>query len=140
MAKTYTTNSAEETYELGRRIGQELADGDIVALYGDLGAGKTVLTKGIAAGLNIDKEIVSPTFTLLRTYNGKAILQHFDLYRIEDEEELQHIGFYDALDSDAVSVIEWPENAAYLPPHTKVKLAGSGDDRRTIEIERPEKQ
>lgn len=138
--ETYTTNSAEETYELGRRFGQTLVGGDIVALLGDLGAGKTVFTKGIAAGLNISEEIVSPTFTLLRTYQGKAVLQHFDLYRIEDEEELTHIGFYEALDADAVSVIEWPENAAYLPPHTAVRLAGSGDDRRTIKIERPDKR
>ena len=137
MNETHTTNSAEETYALGKRFGQTLKEGDIVALYGGLGAGKTVFAKGIAGGLGIEEEVVSPTFTLLKTYGGRETLHHFDLYRIEDEEELAHIGFYDTLNDGSISVIEWPENADGLPPCIAVRLVGSGDDHRMIKIERP---
>ena len=102
-----TTKSAEETIELGRQLAARLKNGDTVALYGGLGAGKTVFAKGIAQGLKVKEEIVSPTFTILRQYEGSEKLSHFDLYRIEDEEELEHIGFYEFL-GDGVCMIEWP--------------------------------
>lgn len=129
------TKSADETKELGSLLAEKLVCGDIVSLYGGLGAGKTVFTKGIAEGLGIKEEIVSPTFTILKEYMGREKLYHFDLYRIEDEEELEHIGFYEYLGRDGICVIEWPENAENLPECIKVSLTGSGGDERTIEIE-----
>ena len=135
LQKSYTTISAEQTFELGKQLGNLLKSGDVVALYGGLGAGKTVFAKGIASGLNVADEVVSPTFTLLKQYDGDMTLNHFDLYRIDDEEELAHIGFYDYLNSEAVCVIEWPGNAAELPPCVEVYFSGSGSDERTIKIE-----
>lgn len=123
-----------ETLALGIRLGQSLKSGDVVALYGGLGAGKTVLAKGIAKGLGISDEVTSPTFTLLRQYQGRETLCHFDLYRIEDEQELAHIGFYDYLGADGVCVIEWPENAPDLSPSVCVRIDGSGGEARHIEI------
>ena len=129
------SRSAEETLKAGERLGRTLTGGDIVALFGQLGAGKTVFAKGIAKGLGISEEVTSPTFTFLKEYDGKLKLYHFDLYRIEDEEALENIGFCDYLQSEGVCVIEWPEKAV-LPPCIKVTLEGSGGDNRTISIER----
>lgn len=130
------SRSAEETFLAGKQLGETLNSGDIVALFGDLGAGKTVFAKGIAAGLGISEEVTSPTFTFLKEYEGKQQrLYHFDLYRIEDEEALENIGFFDYLQGSGICVIEWPEKAA-LPPCINVTLEGSGGDNRTITIER----
>lgn len=134
----YVVKSAAETIGLGIKLGQSLKSGDVVSLYGGLGAGKTVLAKGIAKGLGIGEEVTSPTFTLLRQYHGRLMLCHFDLYRIEDEQELEHIGFYDYLRGDHVCVIEWPENAPELRANIRVKITGSGDEERHIEINREE--
>jgi tRNA threonylcarbamoyladenosine biosynthesis protein TsaE len=134
MVGRFETRSAEETRAIGKTLGMSLAEGDIVALTGALGAGKTVFAKGIAEGLGVTEEVVSPTFTLQRTYTGVQTLHHFDLYRIEDEEELQHIGFYDAL-GEGVCVIEWAERAEWLPPCIRVALSGTGADKRIIGIE-----
>lgn len=133
--KKIISRSAEETFRAGERLGYTLDSGDIVALYGELGAGKTVFAKGIAAGLGITEEITSPTFTFLKEYEGKKKLYHFDLYRIEDEEALENIGFFDYLLGGGICVIEWPEKAA-LPTCIRVTLEGSGGDDRTITIER----
>jgi tRNA threonylcarbamoyladenosine biosynthesis protein TsaE len=134
LAETYIARSPEETYELGRALGKKLKDGDTVALYGGLGAGKTVFTKGIAAGLDICGEVTSPTFTLLKEYEGRLALHHFDLYRIEEEEELIETGFYDYLGGEGVCVIEWADKAS-LPPGISVTLEGSGADERAVTIE-----
>jgi tRNA threonylcarbamoyladenosine biosynthesis protein TsaE len=134
MVGRFTARSAEETLALGASLGQSLKEGDIVALTGELGAGKTVFAKGIAKGLGITDEVVSPTFTLQKSYPGRLALHHFDLYRIGDEEELYHIGFYDAL-GEGVCVIEWAERALSLPPCIRVALCGAGAQARTIEIE-----
>jgi len=128
------TRDAQDTLNLGIKLGQSLISGDVVALYGDLGAGKTVLAKGIAKGLDIGEEVTSPTFTLLRQYQGRLTLCHFDLYRIEDEQELEHIGFYDYLGGDNVCVIEWPENAPELHANIRIRIDGSGNEERHIEI------
>lgn len=133
MDKSYVSNSAEETFDLGRELAISLKIGDIVALYGGLGAGKTVFAKGIASGLGIADEITSPTYTLLKEYRGRLTLYHFDLYRIEEKEELFHIGFFDYLGGDGVCVIEWAGNA-HLPPCISVTLEGSGSDTRIITI------
>lgn len=108
MKKTIVTQSAEQTIEFGKRLGHQAFSGAIITLKGDLGAGKTTLTKGIALGLEITQPITSPTFTIMKTYQGRLRLVHIDAYR------LSGIGFdYDleeAIYSDAVSVIEWSTN------------------------------
>ena len=128
------SQSASETFEIGKQLGASLTGGDVVALFGGLGAGKTVFAKGIASGLDIHDDVTSPTFTLLKEYHGRHTLFHFDLYRIEDEDELAHIGFYDYLGDDSICVIEWAENAADLPQCIRVALEGSGSDKRVIKI------
>lgn len=136
---TYESLSADETFDLGEKLGETLKNGDIVALYGDLGAGKTVFAKGIASGLGVSEEITSPTFTLLKQYEGRLRLCHFDLYRIEDDEALENIGFYEYLGGEGVCVIEWAEKAS-LPLCIKVTLKGSGADSRSITIGKPEER
>lgn len=134
MVGRFETHSADETRAIGVALGESLSEGDIVALTGELGAGKTVFAKGIAQGLGVGDEVVSPTFTLQKTYGGRLTLHHFDLYRIEDGEELHHIGFYDTL-GEGVCVIEWAERAEHLPPCIRVALSGTGADPRVIDIE-----
>lgn len=134
MTEKYFTKSPAETLGLGRKLGRGLKDGDVVALLGNLGAGKTVFAKGIAAGLDITDEITSPTFTLLKQYEGRLKLNHFDLYRIEDEDELANMGFYDYLGGEGVCVIEWADKAS-LPPCISVTLEGSGADGRAVTID-----
>lgn len=134
MVGRFETRSADETRAIGAALGESLKEGDIVALTGSLGAGKTVFAKGIAQGLGITEEVASPTFTLQKTYEGAFTLHHFDLYRIEEEEELYHIGFYDTLGT-GICVVEWAERAQRLPYCIRVMLSGTGADPRVIEIE-----
>lgn len=136
--KQYVTRDAKETLDLGLDLAQSLKPGDVIALYGNLGAGKTVFAKGVAKGLGVCGEVTSPTFTLLRQYQGRLALCHFDLYRIEDEQELEHIGFYDYIGGDNVCMIEWPENASELKANIRVCLKGSGGEERHIDITREE--
>ena len=104
------TRSAEETIELGERLGKLLAPGDILVLTGDLGAGKTQLTKGIARALGVTDTVLSPTFTIECVYEGDELtLHHFDLYRLESADQLVDTGLFDVLGEDGVSVIEWGE-------------------------------
>ena len=106
----FVTASTEETIALGERLGKELHAGDVLVLTGDLGAGKTQLTKGIAAGMGVTDDVTSPTFNILMVYEGEQMpLYHFDLYRLDDPDQLEDIGFYDALEGDGPCVIEWGE-------------------------------
>lgn len=106
----FLTNTTEETIALGRRLGALLGAGDVLVLTGDLGAGKTQLTKGIAAGMGIEDDVTSPTFNILMVYEGPGMpLYHFDLYRLDDPDQLEDIGLYDALEGDGPCVIEWGE-------------------------------
>ena len=132
--RTVRTNSPGETYEFAKKIGQTLSGGCTIALDGGLGAGKTVFVQGLAAGLGIDKPITSPTFTIVRQYMGRLPLNHFDVYRIEEPEELYEIGFSEYLGDGQVAVIEWAERiAALLPENTVfIKLNGAGEEPREI--------
>lgn len=112
----YTSNSEDETYKLGKNLGQRMDDDQVILLSGDLGAGKTLLVQGIAEGLQIDDDITSPTFNLVKEYQGKYSLYHMDLYRIDLVEDLYNIGFLDYFDRAGVVVIEWPEIALDLIP------------------------
>lgn len=132
--RTVKTNSPEETYEFAKKFGQTLSGGCTIALDGGLGAGKTVFVQGLAAGLGIDKPITSPTFTIVRQYQGRLPLNHFDVYRIEEPEELYEIGFSEYLGDGQVAVIEWAERiGALLPENTVfIKMIGAGEEPREI--------
>jgi tRNA threonylcarbamoyladenosine biosynthesis protein TsaE len=135
----FNTNSKEETKELGKKIGALLKSGDILILEGDLGAGKTTFTQGIAQGMNIKDYVKSPTFTYVMEYRGKIPLYHFDLYRLKDPEELYDLGFEDFL-YQGVLVMEWgslvekmlAEDGFY---YIKISLLKTGENTRIIHIE-----
>lgn len=135
------TNSFEETFELGKKLGEQSKPGDIYTLIGDLGVGKTVFTKGFASGLKIEEEVNSPTFTILQVYDeGRLPFYHFDVYRIGDVEEMDEIGYEDYFFSDGVCMIEWadlireiiPENAHRIEI---IKDLSKGLDYRLIRID-----
>lgn len=109
-----TTASPEETWWLGRLLGGLLRQPLIIRLCGDLGAGKTCLTQGLAAGLDVPAEeaVTSPSYTLLNQYQGRLVLNHFDLYRLQQEEDLIDLGFEETLDAEAITVIEWADRFA----------------------------
>ena len=130
------TDSAEATLALGRRLAAHLQAGDVVALHGDLGAGKTHLAKGIAAGLGVDPAVVtSPTFTIVQEYATDPPLVHLDLYRVESVRDLDGLGLDELFGGEAVVLVEWPERAdGRLPAHTlHLRLLHLGADRRRIE-------
>ncbi len=113
MTAEFRTTSAAETIALGRRLGALLEPGDVLVLTGDLGAGKTQLTKGIAAAMGVEDDVTSPTFNILMIYPGERMdLDHFDLYRLESADELEDTGLFDLLGADGVCVIEWGEQFA----------------------------
>ena len=107
----YETCSAEETFSLGRALGEHLRAGDIVLLHGDLGVGKSVLTRGLARGCGIDEPMPSPTFTLMTAYKGRIPFYHFDLYRLEGPDEYFEAGLDEFIGGDGAAAIEWPEQA-----------------------------
>jgi len=115
--------SVDQTLKLGKKIAANLKGGEIILLSGSLGAGKTVLAKGIAQGLGINKnDVVSPTFVLLRVYPGKHLLQHFDFYRIKTPQEIFALGYQEYLYTDAITVIEWPQRLKFLLPKEFLKI------------------
>ena len=105
--KRFVTKSAIETRELAQRLGALLSEGSLVILTGDLGAGKTTFTQGLAKGLGIEKRVISPTFTILRIYQGRMPLYHIDAYRLEGNDA--DLGFEEMMEDDGVCVIEWPD-------------------------------
>ncbi len=117
------SNSHEETLKIGETIGKKLKKGDIVSLTGPLGAGKTVIIKGIAKSLGIREEITSPSFTIISQYEGKFKLYHIDLYRIDSIMEIEDLGFEEILYSDGITVIEWGEKAGRLLPNHTIKIS-----------------
>ena len=106
MKLTILTNGRDETVGFGRRLGKLLRPGDVIALYGDLGAGKTTLTRGIADGLGLKADIHSPTFTLIHEHPGAIPLYHVDLYRLSSEDEVEALGLDEYLYGDGVTVLE----------------------------------
>ncbi len=111
--RSFRTSSREETIALGERLGRALAPGDVLVLTGDLGAGKTQLTKGIAAGMGVTDDVTSPTFTIEMVYEGTEMpLYHFDLYRLDSPDQLEDTGIFDVLGGDGVCSIEWGEQFA----------------------------
>ena len=109
---TYISKSAEETFQIARKFAENLKSGDIVAFNGDLGVGKTVFVKGICDYLGVTEYVNSPTYTLVNEYHGKEhTIYHMDIYRIEDEDELFNIGFFEFLSEGGIVLMEWAENA-----------------------------
>ena len=120
----YTKNPTE-TKNLGYKVSCYLQEGDIILLSGDLGAGKTLFTKGIGEGLHIKESVTSPTFTIMQQYSGRLSLYHFDLYRIEDPEELIEVGLMEYMYNEGVTVVEWFEKMEEMPLHyLKVEIFG----------------
>lgn len=117
------TKSPEETAAIGEKIGRLVSNGTVICLYGDLGAGKTLFVQNLAKGLEIDEDVTSPTFNIMNVYEGRLPLYHFDLYRLEQEYELEDIGFYDYVDDpDGIVVIEWADKFADCLPDDFVLL------------------
>jgi tRNA threonylcarbamoyladenosine biosynthesis protein TsaE len=132
------SRSENDTYEAGRALAADLRPGDIVLLEGHLGAGKTALARGLAAGLGVDpEEVRSPTFTLVNPYRGRVPVYHVDLYRIEVPADLDELGLEEILGGDGVAVIEWPERlGVFLPERAvRVRLRDLGGAEREISIE-----
>ena len=127
----------EESFQIAKKLGEKAKKGEIYCLEGELGTGKTVFAKGFAKGLGIEEIVDSPTFTIVKEYQGREKLYHFDVYRIEDVEELQEIGFSDMISGDAICLIEWasqieeeiPKNAKWI---TIEKDLEKGFDYRRI--------
>ena len=134
------TKSTEETFALGAWLAAHAAEGDIIGLDGDLGAGKTVFAKGFAKGLDITEPITSPTFTIVQEYeSGRMPLYHFDAYRVADPEEMYEIGFEDYLYGGGVCLIEWADLVEELLPERTIRIRITKEnvqetDTRRIEI------
>ena len=130
------TSSKEETIELGKKISQKLFPGAVITLNGDLGAGKTTITKGIGEGLGIKEAINSPTFNILKCYfNNKLNLYHIDAYRLEDvPEEGKNIGLEEVIEGDGVCVIEWPQYIQEMIPFESmnIEILSLGGDKRKL--------
>ena len=113
----FESNSAKDTFAFGQKLGREAVPGEIICLDGDLGVGKTVFTQGFAAALGIDDYVASPTFNIVKEYEGGRLpLYHFDVYRIGDPSEMEEIGYEDYFYGQGVSIIEWPGQIEELLP------------------------
>lgn len=133
----FVTNNTEETIELGKKIGNYLRKGDVIAMQGTLAAGKTTITKGIAQSLDISETITSPTFCLISEYEGKMPLYHMDVYRLDNEEDFANLGTEDMIYGNGVSIIEWSEKIMNeLPKKTIIlKIEPQEDGSRIITLD-----
>jgi tRNA threonylcarbamoyladenosine biosynthesis protein TsaE len=139
MKAELVATSPEETASAGERLAARLAPGDVVALTGELGAGKTCFVQGLVRGLGVTAAATSPTFVLVNEYRGRLPVHHVDVYRTHSLTELLDIGLAEMLDGDGVTLIEWADRCeALLPPRTvRVHIDGVGDDPRRISITLP---
>ena len=136
---TFTTHSAAETEALGERLAARLTGGEVIAYTGDLGAGKTAFTRGLARGLGITDRVTSPTFTIVNEYEGGRLpLFHFDMYRLSSSDELYDIGWEDYLARGGVCAVEWSENVDEALDGDTIRVdisRGEDDNTRIITIE-----
>ena len=133
------SHSAEETRNMGARLAEELLPGDVILLEGDLGAGKSELARGIAAGLGVTETVTSPSFTILNVYqSGRIPLYHFDWYRLENPEELYELGMDEYLGGDGIALVEWPGRCAGALPgdFLLVEILPTGAESRSFRIRR----
>lgn len=144
LIKQFSTKSEAETEDLGFRLGKMLKTGDVVALNGELGAGKTHFTSGVAKSIGISSHITSPTYTIVNEYTeGEVLLMHFDTYRLTCGDDLYDIGFDDYLARKGIIIIEWAENVDDALPENTIKVNikrhdSEGENLRTVVIEFPE--
>ena len=131
------TNSEQETLALGRRLAEHAGPGQVFALIGDLGVGKTVLTKGMALGLEISEPVSSPTFTIIQEYQeGRLPFYHFDVYRIADIEEMEEIGYEDCFYGNGVCLIEWADLIEEILPDRYYRVTIEKDPNKGFEYRR----
>ncbi len=139
MGFVFCSNSPQETQALGEKIAATLHGGEVIALYGGMGMGKTAFTRGLAAGMGIASGVSSPTFALVQEYpGGRLPLYHFDMYRVDSWEDLESTGFFDYLESGGVLVIEWSENIEGALPKEKITISiaqGEGEQQRVLRVE-----
>jgi len=138
-ATSLTTTTPEQTAACGAALGRTLGAGDVVALYGELGSGKTCFVQGLVRGLDVAAPATSPTFVLVNEYRGRLPVHHVDAYRIATLTELMDLGFLDLMGGDGVTLLEWAERAEpLLPPRVvRVRIDGVGDEPRAITIDDP---
>jgi len=142
MTEIIESFSAEDTFEYARKLGEETEAGTVYTLTGDLGVGKTVFTQGLAAGLEIDEPVDSPTFTIVKVYDeGRLPFYHFDVYRIGDVSEMDEIGYEDYFFGDGVTIVEWANLIEEIIPEDAVNITiekdlSKGLDYRRISVER----
>ena len=134
--KTFISHSEKETEDIGAAFARDLPAGSVVAMYGNLGAGKTAFVRGMARGMGIDAHVSSPTFTIVNEYPGERELIHFDMYRLSSPDELFDIGWEDYLSRGAVCAVEWSENVkdAFYGDEITVTIEKTGEDERRITI------
>ena len=134
---TFISNSEQETERIGSEFAASLSGGTVVAMYGDLGAGKTAFVRGMARGMGIDARVSSPTFTIVNEYLGERTLIHFDMYRLGSADELFDIGWEDYLSRGAVCAVEWSEKVqdAFFGDEITVRIEKLSDTERKITIE-----
>ena len=134
---TYITNNVNETEELGAKFAKNLPGGTVIAMYGDLGAGKTAFVRGMAKGMGLECRVTSPTFTIVNEYLGDRELIHFDMYRLGSADELFDIGWEDYLSRGAVCAVEWSENVedAFTGDEISLTIEKIDDNKRRITIE-----
>lgn len=131
------SHSCEQTEKIGENLSQTLVGTEVIALFGELGAGKTAFTRGLCKGLNVKDDVCSPTFAILNEYNGKFKVFHFDMYRVKNVDDLYSTGYFDYLDN-GVLVIEWSENVENILPKSAIKLTikyGKTENERVVSIE-----
>jgi tRNA threonylcarbamoyladenosine biosynthesis protein TsaE len=138
---TLDSRSLDETQRIGMLLGKLVQRGDVILLHGTLGAGKTAFAQGLGAGLGVTGTINSPTFTILKEYHGRLPLYHFDLYRIEEPEELVSLGFEDYFDGDGVCVVEWAERGeadgqglVWPEDYVRIRFEIASPEERTLHI------
>ena len=138
--KTFHSKTPAETQTIGEQIGRQLRQGDLVALIGDLGTGKTCLTQGIAKGIGVySNQIVnSPSYTLINEYDGKIPIYHVDLYRIQNHDELLDLGLDEYMEGNGICIIEWADKLeSLLISHTKIQITWLSEMMREIKIQTP---
>lgn len=138
MKNSFEVHSVEETWAVAREFAKTLKPGDVVCLEGDLGAGKTTFTQGLAAALGVPGRVNSPTFCIVQEHRGEVFLVHMDLYRLHGEDDVLAIGWEDYLAEGAILVVEWPERAGSLVPETARRVVFrhmDGEENRSILID-----
>lgn len=141
MKQTFKTHNPAETQTLGEQLGQTLKSGDVIALIGDLGTGKTCLTQGIARGIGIapDEVVSSPSYILINEYNGTIPIYHIDLYRLETAAEIAELGLTEYMDSDGICIIEWAERMEHALPenHMRIDIRWEDENGRHFTVQHP---